>query len=84
MNIFPHFILYYIFYAKQQPLDQSHTNGNSGFGFGSGLPGLPGGGGQLLSAALGVTKAVTQFLGSALQVSTFQCKNCSFVSIKNI
>jgi len=30
--------------------------------FGSGLPG-----GQLLSAALGVTRAVTQFLGAALQ-----------------
>ncbi|XP_055317342.1 mucin-2-like isoform X3 [Sitodiplosis mosellana] len=52
------------------PLDQSHTtNGNSGFGFG-----LPGGGGQLLSAALGVTKLVTNFLGSALQGAgkTFQ------------
>ncbi|XP_031616852.1 uncharacterized protein LOC116336839 isoform X2 [Contarinia nasturtii] len=48
---------------SSQPLDQSHTNGNSGFGFGSGLPG----GGQLLSAALGVTRAVTQLLGSALQ-----------------
>lgn len=51
------------FQRKQQPLDQSHTNENGGFGFGSGLPG-----GQLLSTALGVTRAVTQFLGSALQV----------------
>lgn len=46
----------------QHPLDQQSTND------GSGLAGaLPGG--QLLSAALGVTRAVTQFLGSALQVS---------------
>lgn len=55
--------VYEQFYFEQQPLDQSHTNGNSGFGFGSGLPG-----GQLLSAALGMTRAVTQFLGTALQV----------------
>lgn len=51
-------------YLMQQPLDQSNTNGNVGFGFGGGLPG-----GQLLSTALGVTRAVTQFLGSALQVN---------------
>lgn len=43
----------------------NYGNGNAGggFGFGSGLPG-----GNLLSAALGVTRAVTQFLGAALQV----------------
>lgn len=44
-------------------MDQSQTNGNGGFGLGGGLPG-----GQLLSTALGVTRAVTQFLGTALQV----------------
>lgn len=41
-------------------------------------------GGGLLAAAFGVTKAVTQFLGAALQVSTFfshlifrsQLQNC--------
>lgn len=49
--------------VQQQPLDQSHSNENGGFGFGSGLPG-----GQLLSTALGMTRAVTQFLGAALQV----------------
>lgn len=53
-----------MFCRSQQPLDQSQaTNGNSGFGFGT----LPGG--QLLSTALGVTRAVTQFLGAAIQVS---------------
>lgn len=44
----------------QQPLA---SNSESAGGFGTVLPG-----GQLLSAALGVTRAVTQFLGAALQV----------------
>lgn len=36
-------------------------------------------GGGLLAAAFGVTKAVTQFLGAALQVSTF-CSHLIFRS----
>lgn len=44
----------------QKPLNQNNNDNGSG---GVGFPG-----GQLLSAALGVTRAVTTFLGAALQV----------------
>lgn len=56
----------------QQPLT---PNNESGSGFGS-AP-LPGG--QLLSAALGVTRAVTQFLGAALQVNKLNIHNIETV-----
>lgn len=49
-------------YLLQQPLDQSQTGGNGGLGIGA----VPGG--QLLSTALGMTRAVTSFLGAALKV----------------
>lgn len=49
----------------------------TGSGFGGPLPG-----GQLLSAALGVTRAVTQFLGAALQVS-IQPSNINNPPLKN-
>lgn len=52
-----------LFFLYEQALDQQNTNEGVGSGFTGGLPG-----GQLLSAALGVTRAVTQFLGAALQV----------------
>lgn len=48
--------------SLQQPLDQSQAGGNSGLGFGA----VPGG--QLISTALGMTRAVTSFLGAALKV----------------
>lgn len=64
------FRLFAFFLFKQQPLDQSQTNGNGGFGLGGALPG-----GQLLSTALGVTRAVTAFLGTALQVQIHSSTN---------